>query len=59
VSGPALVVRIEFERSLPLVFIECQRFEDWLRLRDWLVAHPELEELAGVALDLADGERAA
>jgi hypothetical protein len=59
VIGPRILVCVELERSRPLIVIDCDSFEDWLRVRDWVESHPGLRDLVGDAFDLADAREAA
>jgi hypothetical protein len=56
---PAVVIRLEFERSL-LVYADCLDDGEEARPTVWLTeAHPEYGELAALAMELAERARAA
>jgi hypothetical protein len=58
VTTPAVVITLPFE-GRPQVRIEAEREGDELRLAEWIVAHPELLELYGRAIDAANETRRA
>jgi hypothetical protein len=56
VSAPSIVIRVQFERSTPVVSSDAATDGEQNRLVLWLRGHPELAELVEKALEL---ERAA
>jgi hypothetical protein len=60
VSAPAIVIRLELERS-PVVVVDCLREDERLRLIDWIEAHPRYRAIvaAARALELEAREQAA
>lgn len=52
-TPPAVVIRLDFESPRPQVIRDLDEERDWPRMRDWLIAHPELRRLVldAVALE--------
>lgn len=53
---PAIVIRIDYESSVPVIFSTARTLEEYARLLNWLEERPdpELFELVRSALDLME-----
>jgi hypothetical protein len=58
-SAPVVVIRIEFERSEPLILADYDVDSEGARMSDWLTSHPELHDIVVRAVELQRREQAA
>jgi hypothetical protein len=57
-SKPAVVISFPLEEA-PTLHIDAIRESEWLRIVDWILAHPEWNELIRRAHELVEEARAA
>jgi hypothetical protein len=55
-SKPAVVIRFPLEEA-PILQIDAMRESEWLRIVDWLTAHPSWAPVVRRALELAQETR--
>jgi hypothetical protein len=49
-SVPSITIVLAFERA-PSIVLDAPNESEWIRLRDWIGAHPEIGRIYNVALD--------